>query len=278
MDIWLVVLAFFCLIGGFLLLKQRRLDQEVNEPNGEGADENPLARRANRRRLQSDHRRTDFSEDKYIIDVSKRKSRPSVVGTKYIIDYVDRNSNVSKRKIELKSVNIEFGKIYIDAFCFSSNDSRCFRADRIRKIVVEKTGDVIENPSDYFSVFAKKDDAHDNVMKRARNGINILNYISRIDGIICEDEINMQIEYISDRVLLHSGSVDFNKSAARQFLKSFQSTDDVAIKSAIAISGSREAALVKQYVEKIKTFSNVHDIVSDEKISSIISILDGGKK
>lgn len=89
---------------------------------------------------------------------SKREKIPAYipeqeVDPRFRVKYRDFHGTLTERNIRFIAVNKETGVLMIEAFCELKKEERTFRADRIQECVNLSTGEMIENPVEYFESF-----------------------------------------------------------------------------------------------------------------------------
>lgn len=128
------------------------------------------------------------------------------VGEAIGLRYVDANGAVSQRRITVHSVGRSgTGSLFINAWCHERRAARRFRADRVDSIIELATGEIIDHPDRVIERFATLcdeaapvDNAVDQVMRLARDGLNILVFLARCDGQFHSSESDVISHYLLD--------------------------------------------------------------------------------
>jgi hypothetical protein len=112
------------------------------------------------------------------------------------IEYVDASGKESSRDIEILSFTEDYGKLYINAFCYSAQDRRQFLADRVKSVSFE--GESLGNPNSFFWNKYKNTDTYK--IQEALNvhidEILILIFLAKADGKMLKNEREVIARYI----------------------------------------------------------------------------------
>lgn len=133
-----------------------------------------------------------------------------------VLDYTDSSGAHSERRVSLKTVSEQNGRLYLNAFCFERSAPRQFRLDRINYFISED-GEVIEPVKFLQEVIGialrpASDDEQQAIMATAaylsamRPGIAVLTAAARADGRVHIGEIDaIQIWSEREAMALHNG-------------------------------------------------------------------------
>lgn len=73
--------------------------------------------------------------------------------TNFIMDYMRSDGEVSEREIDVYSVNrTRNGDLTLIAYCHLRNEQRTFRVDRILSLASGSTGEIINDPEEFFDL------------------------------------------------------------------------------------------------------------------------------
>ena len=120
----------------------------------------------------------------------------SIGGVGCVIIYLDSGSDESVRRITCRRLSSKGPVIYLQAYCHERGALRTFRMDRIACVTCGETGEVFDNPAQFFSEFKCEDDGGAAVgwglgVQLAcdlRASLNVLAFLARADGRVCDAE------------------------------------------------------------------------------------------
>lgn len=127
-----------------------------------------------------------------------------LIGEHLIIRYVNAKGEESQRRIALHCVYERSGTDYVRAYCYERLAARTFRKDRILEIIDSESGEIIENLEKIAEAIADRGRPVDSLeaTKRAfqlnKQGILILLFLARCDGLVHSSEEEVLLNYIDD--------------------------------------------------------------------------------
>lgn len=177
----------------------------------------------------------------------------------YDIEYTDADGVVTTRTIDVISVSMSAGAVYIRAFCRLRAGERTFRADRILAASRAPAGEPIQGIERHFFLMApedaRPDPDHDSVMARVRSGLDILIWIARSDREISSDEEEKLLEYVGERNGLAGrkfAEVPWSRTKAAGYIDGARPTFATSIGALAKMSRTgREHALLTKYAGRI---------------------------
>lgn len=157
----------------------------------------------------------------------------SFAGLAFSIEYVDAEGQPSHRRVTAQAIEARYGRAYLRAFCHERQAARTFRADRIRSLTDLRDGRTYDDPIAYLRQLAgdrvpstaseAPPDGQDRAFERCRDGIRILMFLARCDGLVHENELGVVSAYCRHRAESERwGVLNYNLShlleyADRQF-------------------------------------------------------------
>ena len=73
--------------------------------------------------------------------------------TNFIMDYIRSDGEISEREIDVYSVNrTRNGNLTLIAYCHLRGEQRTFRVDRILSLASGRTGELINDPEEFFDL------------------------------------------------------------------------------------------------------------------------------
>lgn len=119
--------------------------------------------------------------------------------------YTNKAGEQMKRPVSIRAyaMNAE-GEIYLNGFCFGKSACRSFRLDRIDYLFVLETGEMLEKERffdlilDYDELKTIQPTPTQRALDRCATAVNLLLCIANIDGVLCDDELPVIVQYIED--------------------------------------------------------------------------------
>jgi len=118
-----------------------------------------------------------------------------VVGSQFIIDYVNAKGEESHRRIEVRSVELRVGDALIFAYCHERRALRAFLASRIVEAYNAVTGEVMVEPIAFFDGLAKGSPTLE-AISRSAPGVQVLLCLSVCDGRFSDEEVAVILRYM----------------------------------------------------------------------------------
>jgi hypothetical protein len=137
------------------------------------------------------------SEAITMIDAKETGLSPSL---DFLMSYTDTNGKSTTRKISLKSLEMNEGKLYLNAFCHLRNEDRMFLTERIKTITYNK--EAIPSPVDFFyNIFLSSGPykLHEFISAHEAT-FNLLAFLARADGKMAKVEKEILTAFIQKHV------------------------------------------------------------------------------
>lgn len=128
-----------------------------------------------------------------------------VIGNHFIIRYVDRQEQESRRRIQVRGLGYSGGELSLTAYCFEREAIRSFLAKRIAEATNAQTGEVFDHPFEYFSALSAQSPTAE-ALERSSPGIQILAALAICDGHLHSEGIQVIMRYVDEHAT--SGNID----------------------------------------------------------------------
>lgn len=174
------------------------------------------------------------------------------------IEYADADGVVTNRRVTIWEASFDGSALYIRGFCHARGAERTFRADRILRLSVAKTG-APEDPEIYCAALVpperRPDPEHDAVMSRCRSALLPLIWIARADRDISSDETEIILGFIAARLQIGKASLasqHWDRQRAAIWIHSARPTlaDSLGALARISPTG-REHQLIRHTAEAL---------------------------
>lgn len=142
------------------------------------------------------------------LTTSQLKRQKSVkIGMIYDAEETQRSNPDQGRVVSLRAYAYNSEEyIYFMGYCYESGGPRSFRLDRIINLYEPVTGEVLDKDL-FFSLIvdseklsiAKVESGLEKVYSRCFHAINFLLCVAHADGIFCDNELPIVVDYISDQ-------------------------------------------------------------------------------
>ncbi|WP_414832164.1 WYL domain-containing protein [Afifella sp. YEN Y35] len=207
----------------------------------------------------------------------------AVSGLVFGITYQNRDDERSRRVIEVKdvydSVRSDSGQaLYVDAYCFSAEAERTFRADRILRMIDHRSGEEIADPKAYFARFVDPPPevkrSHQAVMNRARPGLRALIWIARADRELAPAEVDLLLDYIDARNAYGREPGEWDRDLARLWILRDRPTLNEAAGGISRIGGSGgQVALFETFSEAMVDLAGEDRRLEDQRRDRLMKLL-----
>ncbi|OYW65503.1 MAG: hypothetical protein B7Z40_12110 [Bosea sp. 12-68-7] len=174
------------------------------------------------------------------------------------IEYADADGVVTNRRVTIREASFEGSALYIRGFCHARGAERTFRADRILRLFLAKTG-APADPEIYCAALVpperRPDPEHDAVMSRCRGALLPLIWIARADRDISSDETEILLGFIAARLQMGRASLAsqrWDRQRAAIWIHDARPTlaDSLGALARISPTG-REGQLIRQTAEAL---------------------------
>jgi len=118
------------------------------------------------------------------------------------IIYVDSRGQKSERRITMHSVSQTANNDYVvKGYCHEKNAQRTFRLTRIQQLTDMETGEIFENPSQYFTERFQDSPIGmiTNIFQELESEILVLTFVARADGYLRAKEREIIMKFIIDK-------------------------------------------------------------------------------
>jgi len=140
-----------------------------------------------------------------------------IIGTAFIINYTDAKNNESERRIMVRCLGYAGDDLALTAFCYEREAVRCFLVRRIDQAANCATGEIIENPLEYFHQLSSSDPTAE-ALERSAVGIHILISLAICDGHFHKYERDVVLNYVD----YNAPSLDIDWKTITQFINAAQ--------------------------------------------------------
>lgn len=130
-----------------------------------------------------------------------------VIGNHFIIRYVDRQEQESRRRIQVRGLGYTGEELSLTAYCFERQAIRVFQARRIAEATNAETGEEFDHPFEYFSALSAKSPTAE-ALERSTPGIQILAALAICDSHLHDEEVQVIMRYVDEHAT--SGNIDWS--------------------------------------------------------------------
>lgn len=187
------------------------------------------------------------------------------------IVYKNANGATSERRITIKKLkNSSAGNVSIAAFCHERNAYREFRLDRIDELIDYGTGEVLDTEkkiTDYVLSKAEGESQTRQAIRKHRDAINILTYLSRCDGNQHWSEVEVIINYLTVKCFFEN----IDGAELEEFIKRLYPTKTVFFASIDSLCEKGEVDQLMPYAVRL---IEADGIVTGEENDTLTSITE----
>jgi len=134
----------------------------------------------------------------------------SIEGVAVFLEYANIDGEISTRRVIGKRVTENrSGNTYLHSWCLLRNDDRCFRADRMLKLMIPPRWQPVADPVEFLRDFLPKPapvqprrptprEWASGIKMHARHGLSLLTYVARADGEFAPTELEFVKIYIRE--------------------------------------------------------------------------------
>lgn len=125
-----------------------------------------------------------------------------LVPSVFHLTYEDRHGYISERVVTVRRVERRSAGFFVHGLCHLRNEPRCFAVERVQEGFDVTTGEVFDDPQQFFSthpIFIDPRDPETTALKNCRHEINLLTVVGASDGLFDPDEQDALLVHVFDR-------------------------------------------------------------------------------